>query len=299
MSKIIPIAFFCVMGAVGVGMDYHLYTQRVERFAGVGVAPGASYISDVQQRIALARKEKSDGMLAQNLPGWDVHKFAAADMVILTGAGATTEQAEAFQDVSSREAFGMAVTPGVKKTDYALYKADQGVALSIIQLASNGGIATQALMAQNSFVKMLGDLDGGGPVDFATVDGVTVVELPKAAKADPALRSFRATLTDAITVNLATRSADNALILEALGAVDFVGLNAELKEPLPGVVEKMAALSRDAGAASQQEAALPDAKAAQGSAAEQVAQQQAVPDTPAAGGMPCVRRAGVLTCPDS
>lgn len=155
---------------------------------------------------------------------------------------------------------------------------------------------------------------------------------------DPELRMMRATLTDALAVTVVTRSDDDTAIKEALAGIDFVMLNKLLTNPVAGVKDgrttdlradegamPMAAAQPDVppadlAAAPAQEVALNAATAENDAAAESAAAtaaeaSAAAPapktapaetavfitppeETAGSGGAPCVRRAGVLVCPD-
>ncbi len=168
---------------------------------------------------------------------------------------------------------------------------------------------------------------------FDVVDGVAFTELPAAGvTGDPDIRMIRATLTPALSVTVITQSDDDAAIKEALRAIDFVMLNKLLNTPVEGVedgrktdlrggqpiavsgtttaklppeVPMFAAGTQGAGLRK----ALPEIEMAEQIAAEPKIEPKIAPAESAvflvppqeglgAAQQPCVRRAGVLVCPD-
>jgi hypothetical protein len=178
-----------------------------------------------------------------------------------------------------------------------------------------------------------GDTAAGQAV-YDVVDGVAFTELPSAGvTGDPDIRMIRAALTPALSVTVITQSNDDAAIKEALQAIDFVMLNKLLNTPIEGVIEGSkidlrggqpnanlgnttakltpAAVplpARDTGRAAKP-FSLPTVAPAKAAAAPPKTDTTVQPSetavflAPPAGELgqskqPCVRRAGVLVCPD-
>lgn len=297
MSKILPVIFMAILAAVFGGMDFYMQKQKHE-----GQAFGLTeYIASRQMAIAAYSKPPSlANAMPEQLPGWEVRSFKADDLVILAGRAPTAKEAENFIDTLGKENLGKLMTSGVETVDLALYKGDTGLRLSGVHLAANGGMPMQAMQAQVAFMKAIETIEAVTlPRDFAVVDGVTFIELGLSENDDPALRSFRATLTDAVTITATTRSTDDAAIAEVLSSVDFVMLNSLLKDPLPNITDSSVALAAAEAVAAEEPGAL--AKITQ-----KVSGSQEVADaeTPSVKGTVgkitskgCVRRAGKLECP--
>ena len=168
---------------------------------------------------------------------------------------------------------------------------------------------------------------------FDVVDGVAFTELPAAGvTGDPDIRMIRATLTPALSVTVITQSDDDAAIKEALQAIDFVMLNKLLNAPVEGVIDgskidlrggqpmavpgtttaklppEVPMLTADTQRAAKREP-LPQTAVAQELAAKPKIAPEIAPAESAvflvppeeglgAAKQPCVRRAGVLVCPD-
>ena len=294
MSKLLPILFVAILAAVVGGMDFYMQKQKHD-----GQAFGLTeYLASRQIAIAAYSKPPSlANAMPEQLPGWEVRRFKADDLAILAGRAPTQKEAEHFIDARGQENFGKMLTKGVQSVDLALYKGDTGLRLSGVYLAASGGIATQALQRQAAFMKALSTIETAEPRAFAVVDGVTFEELGHGENDDPALRSFRATLTDAITITAVTRSTDDAAIAEALSSVDFVMLNSLLKDPLPNITDSSVAL-----ASAEAEAVVAEETGALAKIMQKVNGSQEVADAGTAASAEatqkaCVRRAGKLDCP--
>lgn len=191
--------------------------------------------------------------------------------------------------------------------------------------------ALQALMQQNSVQTDTAPYSVVDGVAFTELPAAAV-------SGDAGLRMMRATLGAEISVTVVTKSTDDAAIREAMQAIDFVMLNKLLQKPVAGVangrttdvrLDPVNALSPDEMAqltAQQEKAALgaplsstadkalaadatadlatgdetlseaaPKPKAAPAETAVFVAPPEEGAGT---AGQPCVRRAGVLVCPD-
>lgn len=169
---------------------------------------------------------------------------------------------------------------------------------------------------------------------YDVVDGVPFTELPAAGvTGDPDIRMIRATLSPALSVTVITQSRDDAAIKEALQAIDFVMLNKLLNSPIEGVIEgskidlrnvqpipdlgtttaKLPPVAVSLPATGAERAAktslLPTVAPAKAAAAPRKSETTAPPSetaiflAPPASELgrfkqPCVRRAGVLVCPD-
>lgn len=295
MSKLLPILFVAILAAVVGGMDFYMQKQK---------HPGqvfglTEYMASRQLAIAAySRPPSLANAMPEQLAGWKVHRFQAEDLAILAGRPPTQQESEWFIDSRGQENFGKLLTKGVETVDLALYKGDIGLRLSGVYLAADGGLPTQALQAQAAFMKAIEDADAAAPpLEFAVVDGVTFQELAPGENDDPALRRFRATLTDAITITAVTRSTDDAVIAEALSAVDFVMLNSLLNDPLPNITDSAASTaSADAvdGAGSAEEPGALSKIMQKVGGSQEVA---AAGSSAEASQKACVRRAGKLDCP--
>ncbi len=169
---------------------------------------------------------------------------------------------------------------------------------------------------------------------YDVVDGVAFTELPSAGvTGDPDIRMIRATLTPALSVTVITQSRDDAAIKEALQAIDFVMLNKLLNTPVEGVIEdskidlrggqpnagfgtttaKLAPAAVRLPATDEGRVAkpfsLPTVSPAKAAAAPPKTNTTVQPSETAVflappaselgqSKQPCVRRAGVLVCPD-
>ncbi len=168
---------------------------------------------------------------------------------------------------------------------------------------------------------------------YDVVDGVAFTELAATGvTGDPDIRMIRATLTPALSVTVITQSRDDAAIKEALQAIDFVMLNKLLNAPVEGVIDgskidlrggqpmavpgtttaklppEVPMLTADTQRAAKREP-LPQTAVAQELAAKPKIAPEIAPAESAvflvppeeglgAAKQPCVRRAGVLVCPD-
>jgi hypothetical protein len=104
------------------------------------------------------------------------------------------------------------------------------------------GIETAAATPTDDTAALQAMLQAGdtaaGLAVYDVVDGVAFTELPAAGlTGDPDIRMIRAALTPALSVTVITQSNDDAAIKEALQAIDFVMLNKLLNTPIEGVVE--------------------------------------------------------------
>ena len=168
---------------------------------------------------------------------------------------------------------------------------------------------------------------------YDVVDGVAFTELAATGVTGaPDIRMIRATLTPALSVTVITQSRDDAAIKEALQAIDFVMLNKLLNAPVEGVIDgskidlrggqpmavpgtttaklppEVPMLTADTQRAAKREP-LPQTAVAQELAAKPKIAPEIAPAESAvflvppeeglgAAKQPCVRRAGVLVCPD-
>ncbi len=300
MTKFLPVLFVVLLAAVVGGLDFYVLKQKH-----VGQAFGlAEYMAARQQALGAGSGPFSlaKAMPAQ-LPGWQVHPFTTEDLALISGRAPTVQESEAFIAARNQENLAMQKTEAVERVDLALYKGETGIRLTGVFLAPDGSVATQALQAQNAFINGLAAAAADtAPRDFVVVDGVQIAELARGATADPALRLFRATLTDAITVTAFTRSTDDEAIAEVLAAVDFVMLNALLADPLANIADSTAAETPQDTAAPAK-AANPLSSITQKVSGARVADAGTVssvtaPETAAtAPQKACVRRAGKLVCP--
>ena len=209
-----------------------------------------------------------------------------------------------------------------------IQEADLPAGIESVKATPTGDTAAlQAMLEAGDAAAM------GQAAVFDVVDGVAFTELPAAGvTGDPDIRMIRATLTPALSVTVITQSDDDAAIKEALQAIDFVMLNKLLNTPVEGVedgrktdlrggqpiavsgtttaklppeVPMFAAGTQGAGLRKP----LPEIEMAEQSAAEpkiapaEAPAESAVFLAPPQEGLgaakqPCVRRAGVLVCPD-
>ena len=299
MSKLLPVLFVAILAAVLGGMDFYLQKQK----AGDQPFGLTEYLASRQIAIAaISRPPSLENAMPQQLPGWTIHKFAAADLAILTAKAPTPEDAEEFAKTRQAEKLGLMVTPSAKLSDLALYKGDISIRLVATLIVDDGSMASGALRAQNAFMKGMTESAAPGQTgtrDFAAVDGVTFVELPKDPNSPADIRLLRATLGDVATVTAVTRSTDDAAIAEALSAVDFVMLNSLLKEPLPNISDSSVTLASAEAEVSEEPGAL--AKIMQKVNGSQDVADAGTAASAESGGeatqKACVRRAGKLDCP--
>lgn len=209
-----------------------------------------------------------------------------------------------------------------------IQEADLPAGIESVKATPTGDTAAlQAMLEAGDAAAM------GQAAVFDVVDGVAFTELPAAGvTGDPDIRMIRATLTPALSVTVITQSDDDAAIKEALQAIDFVMLNKLLNTPVEGVedgrktdlrggqpiavsgtttaklppeVPMFAAGTQGAGLRKP----LPEIEMAEQIAAEPKIEPKIAPAESAvflvppqeglgAAKQPCVRRAGVLVCPD-
>lgn len=301
MSKLLPVLFVAILAAVFGGMDFYMQKQK----AGDQPFGLTDYLAARQIAVAAISSPPSlEKAMPQQLPGWTIHRFEAEDLSIITARAPSPQEAEDFAKTRQNEKLGLTLTPSAQLSDLAMYKGDTALRLVATLILDDGSMASGALMAQNKFMK--GMIEGAAPGqtgtgDFAMVDGVTFVELPKDPDSPEGTRRLRATLGDAATVTAVTRSTDDATIAQALASVDFVMLNSLLKAPLPNVANSPVILASDQTAAPEEPSAL--AKIMQkSSGTQEVADAGNTTDAstepgPAAPQKACVRRAGKLNCP--
>ncbi len=259
----------------------------------------------------------------------DANRQDQANEVALVRAVAAFAKASAPKG----EMRGMTMVKGDTRLRVVATLAEQvGAAAGIesaAQAAPTDSAALQNLLQPSSAAQ-------AGRAVYDVVDGVAFTELPlSGVTSDPDMRMMRATLGNDLAVTVVTQSSDDAAIKEALQGIDFVMLNKLLNSPVTGVQDgSKTDLRADQGAtpmaaaapepvptgvptAIDQAAALVDQMAggqtdASGTTAKAAAPapvakavhaETAVFITPpeSAGGtaaQPCVRRAGVLVCPD-
>ncbi len=268
MRRLLDIAFILFVIAGCVGLDFFIQ-RRDSSLAQFGVndyiALRLESFNDLRNPPSLANAMPAD------LEGWDVRRKGADQIV-----GATKEE-------RAREAGEIALIKAVAALGRAQAPAGQMVGLTMVKGETR--LRVMAMLVEDGAAEDGAAEDGAAkdgpavagietaaaqtapatPADVAVleaalqtmpqankavydvVDGVAFTELPAdQVTGDPGLRMVRATLTDALSVSVVTRSRDDAAIKEALQGIDFVMLNKLLHTKVMGVKDgRMTDLRQD------------------------------------------------------
>lgn len=335
MRRIIDIGFLLVLVLGCIGLDFYIL-KRDSGKEGYGVADYIAQrkedFHDLLYPPSLA------AALPTAIDGWEISPKSADKMVGATDANREDQAHEialvkamaALTKASSDkgEMVGMTMSKGDTRLRVVAALIQDGDLPAGIQTAkaspSGDTAALQAMLEA-------GDAALGQAV-YDVVDGVAFTELPAAGvTGDPDIRMIRATLTPALSVTVITQSKDDAAIKEALQAIDFVMLNKLLNTPLAGVIDgsktdlraaqpsaplgtttanlPLAAAAAPLPATGGQAEPQPAEDTAKAEAAPPKADPEVAPAETAIflappsselgqSNQPCVRRAGVLVCPD-
>jgi len=333
MRRIIDIGFLLVLVLGCVGLDFYILKRdsAAERF-GISdyIAQRTDDFNDVLYPPSLT------AAMPTALEGWEISPKSADKMVGATDAN-REDQAHEIALVKAMAALTKAASDKGEMVGMTMVKGDTRLRLvaTLIQdadLPSGIETATATPASDTAALQALMQAQGGAAslAVYDVVDGVAFTELPSAGvTGDPDIRMIRAALTPALSVTVITQSRDDEAIKEALQAIDFAMLNKLLHTPIDGVIEgsktdlrgvepnfslgtttaqltraavplpatdaqrevKSAALPADAGVAPP--------NAGQAAQPSETAVFLAPPDSDLGQSkQPCVRRAGVLVCPD-
>lgn len=333
MRRLFDIAFFFAIALACVGVDF--YIQKRDRGAdGLSVA---EYIAlrkgDIQDTLrppSLAKAFPTD------VAGWTVTQ-SSADKMLPGSAAERAEQASEIALVKAVAALEKSASPAGEMVGVTMTKGDTRLrVLAVLQKHEEkiDGIETAALQPAGASSALSAMFQNPSPkanqAIYTVVDGVSFEELPasKVTK-DPSLRMMRAKLGKELSVTVVTKSTDDAAIREALQAIDFVMLNKLLHKPVFGVaegrttdlradpegdellvsaqtataaapvVETASEMAIANGAVGQARIAPEKAKPVPANWAKDAAEFIAPPEKSAVErSAPCVRRSGILICPD-
>lgn len=325
MRRLMDIGFILFIALGCLGLDFYIQKRdsAAENFA------FADYIALRQEDFNdLLNPPSLSSALPSEIDGWSVAR-QGADQMLAGDASVRADQASEIALVKAIEKLTKAGPSAGQMVGMTMTKGNTRLRVLAVLLEETEVPAGLELAANNSGSAALGQLMdiADGPASkaaFDVVDGVAFTELPVAAlSGDADMRMMRATLGNALAVNVITQSDDDVAIKEALQEIDFVMLNKLLNSPVAGVQDGR---KTDLRADTQGEPALaaldtkmeqlqtmPESEGASNSAiistaAPAPAQKSApketavfiTPPTQAAteGSAPCVRRAGVLVCPD-
>lgn len=347
MRRLFDIGFLIAIALACVGLDFYIL-KRGHGDQGFGlsqyIAQRKGDVQDMLKPPSLAASLPSD------IEGWDLRPNGA-DQILDGSAESRAQQASEVALVQALKALERAAHPKGEIVSMTMTKGetrlrvvavlhkDETIAAAVeTAIARSFGETTPLERAIESQPRL--SLDAA----YSVVDGVSYAELPAAdVTGDPDVRMMRAQIGHQLSVTFITKSTDDALIREAMQAIDFVILNNLLPFPSAGIVDGRTTDARfdpenlnnnfvarlrgnlpsphvgAVPAASLGAATDPVLTPAEVAPAEVAPTVVAAPDpaakpkkapaetavfiappTEKAGttGQPCVRRSGILVCPD-
>jgi len=337
MRRIIDIGFLLVLVLGCIGLDFYILKRDTAKESyGISdyIAHRKDNFNDLLYPLSLAAAlptaidgwEISPKSADKMVGATDANREDQAHEIALVKAMAALTRASSDKG----EMVGMTMAKGdtrLRLVATFIQEADLAAGNETVKAAPTGD--TAALQAM-----LRAEDNAAGQVIYDVVDGVAFTELPSAGvTGDPDIRMIRAALTPALSVIVITQSNDDDAIKEALQAIDFVMLNKLLTTPIEGVIEGSKTDLRGAQPIANlgtRTAKLPPAamplpatgarKATKPSSLPTVAPAKAAAPPPKTdttaqptetavflappaselgqSKQPCVRRAGVLVCPD-
>ncbi|MDZ7906584.1 MAG: hypothetical protein U5N55_13015 [Cypionkella sp.] len=325
MRRLMDIGFILAVALGCMALDFYIQKRdsAAQDFA------FADYIALRQDDFNdLLNPPSLPAALPSELDGWSVTRHGA-DQMLAGDSAARADQASEIALVKAIEKLTKAGPSAGQMVGMTMTKDGTRLRVLAVLLEEAAPPAGIDLSASSGGGAALGQLldyadQPAAKAAFDVVDGVAFDELPVAAlSGDADMRMMRATLGGALAVNVITQSDDDEAIKEALQAIDFVMLNKLLNSPVVGVEDgRKTDLRADAGAAiamvempvsaasaaRENPAAVADAQAPTSQPAATPARKIAPAETAvfiappesgaATASAPCVRRAGVLICPD-
>lgn len=306
MPRLLDIIMFVTTALACIGVDF-VVMKFDRQETGLTLA---AYIEQRQTDVyEYFNPPKLIDLLPSQIAGWHVVK-AQVDTPVTTANGAGARQKNALTLLSTITQIHRQVQPDAEIIQMALSRGDVHLHLvafldppgarasdSLPQTLSNGEVILARFL--NASTYMLAPM--------ATVRGIPLVELPiNTLLNDPALRLLRADISIGLTLYLVTNSPQDPAIIQALEQFDMHRIqrffpdsraaSAPSQPEAPAAAPQTAPVPAPAPAAQTEPSPAPAAPT--GAATEgtpQQAQAQTEPPKPA---KPCVRKAGVLVCPE-
>jgi hypothetical protein len=331
MRRLFDIGFLIAIALACVGLDFYI----LKRDHGDQAFGLAQYIAqrkgDVQDML---KPPSLAAALPSDIVGWDLYPNGA-DQILQGSAESRAQQASEVALVKAVEALEKANHPKGEIVGMIMTKGDTRLRMvSVLHKDETFQAAVETAIAQfGAETSPLQAIIESQPAAvqaaaYSVVDGVAFAELPAAAiSGHPDLRLLRAQIGQELSVTFITKSTDDAAIRQAMQGIDFVALNKLLQLPLSGVVDGRTTDARfdpenlnnnfvarlQGSLPSPQVGAVPTpsdeagitkamASSAVKTGAQPIAESTEFIAPPDAGtgfsGQPCVRRAGVLQCPE-